>query len=36
MKSKVTIKEIYRKLKQEAVPLGLELIELERELNNGE
>ena len=28
------IEDIYRKMKQEAVPLGLELIELERELNN--
>jgi hypothetical protein len=28
------IEEIYVKMKQEAVPLGLELIELERELNN--
>lgn len=28
------IEEIYRKMKQQAVPLGLELIELERELNN--
>jgi len=28
------IKNLYRKMKQEAVPLGLELIELERELNN--
>ena len=27
------IEDIYRKMKQEAVPLGLELIELERELN---
>jgi hypothetical protein len=29
-----TIKDIYRKMKHEAVPLGLELIEFERELNN--
>ena len=28
------VEDIYRKMKQEAVPLGLELIELERELNN--
>ena len=28
------IEDIYIKMKQEAVPLGLELIELERELNN--
>ncbi len=28
------IEDIYRKMKQEAVPLGLELIELERKLNN--
>jgi len=28
------IEDIYRKMKQEAVPLGLELIELETELNN--
>jgi len=28
------IKDLYSKMKQEAVPLGLELIELERELNN--
>jgi len=28
------IEEIYRKMKKEAVPLGFELIELERELNN--
>lgn len=28
------IEDIYRKMKQEAVPLGLELIGLERELNN--
>jgi len=28
------IKDIYGKMKQEAVPLGLELIELEKELNN--
>ena len=28
------IEDIYTKMKQEAVPLGLELIELERELNN--
>lgn len=28
------IKDIYRQMKQEAVPLGFELIELERELNN--
>jgi len=28
------IEDVYRKMKQEAVPLGLELIELERELNN--
>lgn len=28
------IEDIYVKMKQEAVPLGLELIELERELNN--
>ena len=28
------IEDIYRKMKQEAVPLGLELIELEIELNN--
>ena len=28
------IEDIYMKMKQEAVPLGLELIELERELNN--
>lgn len=28
------IENIYMKMKQEAVPLGLELIELERELNN--
>jgi hypothetical protein len=28
------IEDIYSKMKQEAVPLGLELIELERELNN--
>ena len=28
------IEDIYRKMKQEAVPLGLELIELERDLNN--
>jgi hypothetical protein len=28
------IEEIYVKMKQEAVPLGFELIELERELNN--
>ena len=27
------IEDIYRKMKQEAIPLGLELIELERELN---
>ena len=29
-----TIENIFTKMKQEAVPLGLELIELERELNN--
>ena len=29
-----TIEDIYKKMKQEAIPLGLELIELERELNN--
>jgi hypothetical protein len=28
------IKDIYNKMKQEAIPLGLELIELERDLNN--
>jgi len=28
------IEEIYKKMKQEAISLGLELIELERELNN--
>ena len=28
------IEDIYMKMKQQAVPLGLELIELERELNN--
>jgi len=28
------IEDLYKKMKQEAVPLGLELIELERELNN--
>ena len=28
------IEDIYMKMKQEAIPLGLELIELERELNN--
>jgi hypothetical protein len=28
------IEDIYRKMKQEAIPLGLELINLERELNN--
>jgi hypothetical protein len=28
------VEDAYRKMKQEAVPLGLELIELERELNN--
>jgi hypothetical protein len=28
------IKDLYKKMKQEAVPLGLELIELERELNS--
>jgi len=28
------IEDLYEKMKQEAVPLGLELIELERELNN--
>ena len=28
------IEDIYRKMKQKAIPLGLELIELERELNN--
>ena len=28
------IEDIYKKMKQEAIPLGLELIELERELNN--
>jgi len=29
-----TIEDIYKKMKQEAIPLGLELIALERELNN--
>ena len=28
------IEDLYKKMKQEAIPLGLELIELERELNN--
>ena len=28
------IEDIYKRMKQEAIPLGLELIELERELNN--
>jgi Spy/CpxP family protein refolding chaperone len=28
------IEDLYKKMRQEAVPLGLELIELERELNN--
>ncbi len=28
------IEALYKKMKQEAIPLGLELIELERELNN--
>ncbi len=28
------IEDIYNKMKQEAIPLGLELIELERDLNN--
>ena len=28
------IENLYKKMKQEAIPLGLELIELERELNN--
>ncbi len=28
------IEEIYRRMKKEAIPLGLELIELERQLNN--
>jgi len=28
------IEDLYNKMKQEAIPLGLELIELERELNN--
>ena len=28
------IEDIYREMKQKAIPLGLELIELERELNN--
>jgi hypothetical protein len=28
------IEDIYRRMKKEAIPLGLELIELERELNN--
>ncbi len=28
------IEDLYRKMKQEAIPLGLELIELERALNN--
>jgi len=28
------IKDIYKKMKQEAIPLGLELIALEKELNN--
>ena len=28
------IEDIYKKMKQEAIPLGLELIELEMELNN--
>ncbi len=30
----LAIEDIYSKMQQEAVPLGLELIELERELNN--
>ena len=29
-----TIEDLYKTMKQEAIPLGLELIELERELNN--
>ncbi len=29
-----TIEDLYKRMKQEAIPLGLELIELERELNN--
>jgi len=28
------IKDLYKNMKQEAIPLGLELIEIERELNN--
>jgi hypothetical protein len=28
------IEDLYKKMQQEAIPLGLELIELERELNN--
>jgi len=28
------IEDLYKKMRQEAIPLGLELIELERELNN--
>jgi len=30
----LAIEDIYKKMKQEAIPLGLELIELEMELNN--
>ena len=33
-KQVLAIEDLYQKMKQEAIPLGLELIELERELNN--
>jgi hypothetical protein len=29
-----TIEDLFEKMKHEAIPLGLELIDLERELNN--
>ena len=34
VKQVLAIEVLYKKMKQEAIPLGLELIELERELNN--
>jgi len=33
-KQVLAIEDLFKKMKQEAIPLGLELIELERELNN--
>jgi hypothetical protein len=34
VKQVLAIEELYQNMKQAAIPLGLELIELERELNN--